>query len=81
MAVKTYWICDSCGAKKVKDANETLVQGWFSVILDIGMLLTKRPFKSKGTRNCGYVCSEKCLEKVIDWLKESAIENMSKGGE
>jgi len=85
MAVETHWICDVCGERVVrsseygKDVNESKIKDWFNVNLNITSVAN--PLGKPNVHKYGYACSQKCLDKVIDWLKglaKSGVEEEEK---
>ena len=79
MPVETHWICDVCGNRVVKssqtkDVNESGIKNWYVVNMRIGKV--ENPHQTHSAYRFGYACSEKCLGKVIDALKELAKKEM-----
>lgn len=81
MAVETHWICDVCGKRVIetgetKNANETGIRDWYAVNLSVGMV--KDPIGGPRVYKLGYACGDRCLEKVIEWLKEKSVKEIQK---
>lgn len=75
--IETHWICDVCGKRvvekeSVENVNETGIQDWYTVTLNIGRV--KDPINRKSTYKFGYSCSDDCVAKVIDYLKEKSLK-------
>ena len=78
--IETHWICDVCGKRTIgsgdtENVNETEIQEWYVVSLQIGRVRGSFSGPSQLHKH-GYACSDKCVRQVADDLRELGMKRI-----